>query len=1776
PNPSGLSAEVLDSQIELTWDAVLPAEYVKQYAIYVQDAAFSSVAGLTPRVWVSAGTPQARVAGLVNGQAYHFAVTTRNLSDGETPTVVSLEATPSYDTVGPVITAVTLNGTPLVAGATVTQSGTLVVTASDLSGIGRVEFRLDGAAFASDINPADGLSAAWDLDGVSDGAHTLTLAAYDTLGNETLQELSLTVALAPPPVPSISTPISGVETNTPSLEVHGTAAPQSEVWLSIESVQVAGPLSVDSAGQFSGTVTLNEGSNSLTAAASNRGGSSAPSGAVTVTLDTSRPDAPSGLTAESRGEGQITLGWTVSSDPRVVSYDLYRSLTPFTALEQATRANSQPLTEGRFTDLPAVDGNYVYRVVARNELQTASALSVPVAAVADSQRPQAVAITYTPSGSYDPATGRMATGPVDVALEVSEPLLTTPFLSIASSGGVPMAVALEAVDGTHYQGRFEISDTTPSGTAYAVFSARDVVGNRGDEILSGASLLIDTAGPAVTRLTVSPGSPIRTDQTEPTQVMVEIELDQPVKSGSSPALGYLLSGAGRVETAIEGLVPITATIWRGSFVLPGDAGLVEVENLQFRLQARDDLDNLGSRILAPNLFQVYQGALPPLAIPLELTAEALAGGQVALGWKPVTDAGGYQLYRQAPGEASLSAYQRVSGTAYQDTTSLDGEYRYAIASVREANGQEALSGQSPAVSVTTDASVPGVPRNLSLELVGAGIKALWEAPAGLGEDVTYSLYRSSGTVLSDVSGLTPVQTRIVANSAGQLGFIDTQANENEAVYAVTAVDTAGNASAPSASAYLNVDLLPVASLTVRQEDQGLPEIQWSHNGGNIAGYKLYVEAETSPLNLGLIAGTSYSDNSYTGGERRYRVVAQDTVGVDSIERGVMLPEVTVTLAEASQLNRGVMNRLDYQVANTGSRALSGVRLQVVLEGVPYNSASFDLAPGAQQPVAVIVGGAQALPDLTSLQQRVQVLAETGEQAEVIRNQAISIGDDTLLLQVESRSLTRGTAGEVRFVLENTSAVETEILLSRAGNQATDEARIILQDADGNVLSVTPLQQATGEGVITLIDGRAVARIAPGGRFTSGWYGVAVPESAPVTVEVILEIDRFHYHLGGSDAVAIEGMRSRVPASLADTEYSATIDAITPASSFGDQPILISGQAIDRSSGQPSAGVPVKLVIAGNGFERSAEVFADGNGGYQYSHTPLAGESGIFTVSALHPDMLSRPGQGQFTLQRVSVSPTLLNYTLPRNYQQTLSVVQATTGAGTRAGNLRLVYDAADQAGGQYPVGLTVTLGDPLTLEAQQSAVLPITLSGDNSAMDESLVFRVVSDENPALATITLNLHLAEAKPALRFTPNFVETGVAREGSVTEAITFSNVGLADLTDMQISLHDQDGSPAPSWVQLLSAESQGDLPVGESREIRLAASPGAGVAEGIYPLRLLVESGNSAPVPVNLYVAVTQSGVGSVLFKASDIYTATLDEANNPIPGLANARIRVQNEVVLSVEQTLTTDAYGEALFSDLPAGSYRFRASANNHQDLVGRLSIKPGITGVQEVFLDYNLVTVEWSVREITLEDKYEVTLQAIFETDVPAAVVVLEPASVTLPSMAPGDLFYGELRLTNHGLIRADDLQFTLPGSDAYFRYEFLDTFPTSLEAKESRVIPYRITALAPLDPDGSGSGAGCNSYQQILSGNYGYVCANGTTSRGSCGTQFLVRMDSSSCSVGGGGGSSPTPWTGGGWVGGGTGVSGGVDYSPIKGAQCIPTSGCQKCAECSDKPAGNGPGGK
>ena len=206
--------------------------------------------------------------------------------------------------------------------------------------------------------------------------------------------------------------------------------------------------------------------------------------------------------------------------------------------------------------------------------------------------------------------------------------------------------------------------------------------------------------------------------------------------------------------------------------------------------------------------------------------------------------------------------------------------------------------------------------------------------------------------------------------------------------------------------------------------------------------------------------------------------------------------------------------------------------------------------------------------------------------------------------------------------------------------------------------------------------------------------------------------------------------------------------------------------------------------------------------------------------------------------------------------------------------------------------------------------------------------------------------------------------------------------------------------------------------------------------------------------------------------------------------------------------------------------------------------------------MDYNLVTVEWEVNEITIEDKYEIVLTAVYETDVPAAVVIAEPTSINLPAMQSGDVYNGEFTVTNHGLVRADNVSFTLPRDAQHFDFEFLGGLPSNLDAKEKITVPFRVTCLLSPDQSGEGGGGGCRRSVSCAVIDYDYTCPAGQVFQGSTLACFIYDngecTGGSSAPTGGGGG---VVWNVGGGTEGGSVSAPAPAPSQIAGVKCFPT---------------------
>ncbi len=462
----------------------------------------------------------------------------------------------SSDSKGPIVSNIRFNGIEIQSNDTVSQSGILTVHATDeLSGMQSVKFYVNGELQHIDYNNTGNYSFDWDIADINDGSYDIAIRAFDNHPNANMTEVlleNIQVAMAPPESPVFTESYQGLVVGWNTLNVSGTADPDSTITVYNNGEIVASNIYTNTDGQFQVTIELNQGENSIQISATNRGGESELSTSMVVNMSPSALTAPTGFSADAKEAGLIRLSWTNSGVASVKGYNIYRSEEAFSTTAEAEKLNTNVITGTSYQDLPMTDGTYYYRVLAVDPADNESELSNQVSAESDSEPPRAVSIQYTPTSSpYDAETGRMGPGLVQIDLTVSEPLMTTPFLGIVPEGGMSQSIELTQSSELTYTGYLTISDATLSGTAYANLSCRDAVGNRGTEIDSGGTLKIDTDGPAVTDLAIQPQTPIQNDADNPVTITITIGLNEEIPDGQTPALSYLLSGTGRSITAID-------------------------------------------------------------------------------------------------------------------------------------------------------------------------------------------------------------------------------------------------------------------------------------------------------------------------------------------------------------------------------------------------------------------------------------------------------------------------------------------------------------------------------------------------------------------------------------------------------------------------------------------------------------------------------------------------------------------------------------------------------------------------------------------------------------------------------------------------------------------------------------------------------------------------------------------------------------------------------------------------------------------------------------------------------------------------------------------------------------------------------------------------------------------------------------------------------------------------------------------------------------------------
>ncbi|HET7625846.1 MAG TPA: hypothetical protein VFM25_11335, partial [Verrucomicrobiae bacterium] len=631
----------------------------------------------------------------------------------------------------------------------------------------------------------------------------------------------------------------------------------------------------------------------------------------------------------------------------------------------------------------------------------------------------------------------------------------------------------------------------------------------------------------------------------------------------------------------------------------------------------------------------------PPGQPVHFEAESLSGGRVQLTWSNVPDAEIYRVYSD-PGTnltapATLIA-DNILTNEFIDLPATDGFYRYVVTASRR--GSE---GPASIVRVAeSDRTPPTAPTDVAVQLAASGLQVSWQPGTGETAD-HYNVYRN-GMFIRTVPSATP----IIDNPPRGLMS-----------YTVAAADMLGNEAA-SAPAMIQMLVGAVNNLQVLVNVGQAPALSWNSTDSTAIGFNIYrngIKQNASP-----VTGDNFSDSLPIGTSPViYSVTAVNSNGDESAAREVTVYPTDLNLllnttdnSTSSPPILGYFDNYQFSVSNlttTAALPLTQVELRRWVDGsdpvtivTPINGeipAGGFYATNAAVPCAVNTS-AQSI--------RVRAVQQTDSEGNSVIYQKVfdfaDVQTPGVMVELSANQLPlAGGLSDFDVRVYNRGYAPMYFAATR-GASTPGDVYISIKNSQGQEVSRTPFN-GTPSGLI-FFGNVGYFMVPPGGSTSFTVPDVFVPEalaSNTVTFEAVVGAiyDRGSAIGQQKSGPLVGDMQSK----LSQTPYYAT--AQTDQSLYSnDQPVIISGQALNRNTGLPVPNVPLKIGFATRGYSWTQDVMTDSNGDYSYTYNVTPGLAGSLMIWAAHPDVVDQLNQAQITIYRIYASPSAGDIRMSKN------------------------------------------------------------------------------------------------------------------------------------------------------------------------------------------------------------------------------------------------------------------------------------------------------------------------------------------------------------------------------------------------------------------------------------------------------------------------------------------------------------------------------------------------
>ncbi len=490
---------------------------------------------------------------------------------------------------------------------------------------------------------------------------------------------------------------------------------------------------------------------------------------------------------------------------------------------------------------------------------------------------------------------------------------------------------------------------------------------------------------------------------------------------------------------------------------------------------------------------------------------------------------------------------------------------------------------------------------------------------------------------------------------------------------------------------------------------------------------------------------------------------------------------------------------------------------------------------------------------------------------------------------------------------------------------------------------------------------------------------------------------------------------------------------------GDK-VIISGQL----SGHNVSEADVDVYMVNEGARQTRRIKADANGHFstEWQLHPL--QAGHFSVGACYPDEDSNEEQASFNvygLQRADSHYLTCEVTCGEPYT---GVVELVNPGGLQLSGMKAEVLSA-------PEGCTASLKIPGTIDGGGHASLSYTLNGSVASSTrewEHITIRVTSAEGAQL-DLLLYYYCRSAEAVLACNIDSLPMTVSKGTTRDIPLQVTNLGHGETGPLKFAL--------PEGFSLASSTTS--LKQGESTTIALRFTP-LELMHLNVPMTgsIGVNCPNGQGVVIPFSMTLVSEAKGILQVDVCDEYTYNTAEA----PHVQDATVVVKHPTSGKVLAQGKTGADG-TFTAELTEGYYRLEVSADKHENYTNYVFVNPAATERVVVNIGYQPITISWDVEETEVEDEYHIAHSLKYETNVPMPVVKIDiPKSIDGDNMAVGDAIMINMKLTNLGLIKAENVIPILPKDDEEWHFESIGINEGfTLLPNDSVVIPIRITRI-------------------------------------------------------------------------------------------------------------------